>query len=90
MRLKLNNVSILFHTGPTSCIFLLWFRGYKLSDIMSHFLPSSSQPFSNGLSLFLELIFFFKGVIYGMSCSILLNCKETILNNLSFDVICIN
>lgn len=40
-------------------------------------------------SLFLELIFF-KAVIYGMSCSILLNCKENILNYLSFDVIYIN
>jgi len=44
---------------------------YKLLDVMSHFLPSSSQPFSKGLSLFLELVyFFFKAVIYGMSCSL--------------------
>lgn len=56
-------------------------------DVMSHFLPSSSQPFSNEKSLFLELIFFFfKAVIYGMSCSILLNCRENVLDNLHFDV----
>lgn len=47
-----DGISVLPHTGPASFIFLLWFRGYKRLDSVSHSLSSSSSCFQMGRLFF--------------------------------------